>query len=67
MQDNISRKDMVNALVSFAHSQIMATSEMGEDILSLALHHYYDDMSYNELDIRFGALMASKYSHLVVY
>jgi hypothetical protein len=42
----------------------MPTSDAGENILRLALWHYYDDMSYNELDIRYSALLASsQYNH----
>ena len=61
MQDSVSRLDMIRALVAFARANIMATSEHGDNILTLALNHYYDDMSYNELDIRYNALVASKF------
>jgi hypothetical protein len=56
MNNPVTRLDMVRALVSYARSNIMATSEGGEEILRLALYHYYDDMSYNELDLRYTCL-----------
>jgi len=59
MNNPVSRLDMVRAMVAMARSEIMATSEAGENILVLALNHYYSDMSYNELDLRYNALLAS--------
>lgn len=59
MNNPVSRLDMVRALIAMARGEIMATSEGGEDILRLALWHYYNDMSYNELDIRYNALLVS--------
>jgi hypothetical protein len=56
MNNPVTRTDMVKALVSYARNNIMATSEGGEEILKLALNHYYDDMSYNELDLRYSCL-----------
>jgi hypothetical protein len=56
MNNPVSRLDMVQSLVSYARSNIMATSQPGEEILRLALNHYYDDMTYNELDLRYSCL-----------
>jgi hypothetical protein len=56
MNNPVTRLDMIRALVAYARSNIMATSEQGEEILRLALNHYYDDMSYNELDLRYTCL-----------
>ena len=56
MNNPVSRLDMIRALVAYARSHIMPTSEQGEEILRLALNHYYDDMSYNELDLRYSCL-----------
>lgn len=56
MDNPVSRLDMIRALVAFARAHIMPTSETGEEILRLALNHYYDDMSYNELDLRYTCL-----------
>ena len=61
MTEPVSRLDMIRALVAFARANIMATSEDGEYILTLALNHYHDDMSYNELDLRYTALVNSKF------
>lgn len=61
MTEPVSRLDMIRALVAFARANIMATSEDGEYILTLALNHYYDDMSYNELDLRYTALVNSRF------
>jgi hypothetical protein len=64
MNNPVSRLDMVKAMLSYARGEIMPTSDAGENILRLALWHYYDDMSYNELDIRYSALLASsQYNH----
>lgn len=65
MNNPVSRLDMVRAMTAFARGEIMPTSEAGENILVLALNHYYSDMSYNELDLRYNALLASsQYNHL---